>query len=58
MENIILEKQYNKSNRNKRYCIISNDSNFILLSLIIDETNILFLAGGNLNNNNHYINYK
>ena len=57
MENIREEKQNENNGHNKKYCIISNDSDFILLSLFIHEPNILLLTRGDLNNYHYDINY-
>ena len=57
MENIREEIQNENNGSNKRYCIISNDSDFILLSLFIHEPNILLLTRGDLSNYYYDINY-
>ena len=57
MEQIREEKMKEEKN-NMKYCIFSGDADFILLSLLIHEPNIIILKGGNSTKNNNRYNFE
>ena len=50
----IREEKSKENNKNIRHCIFSGDSDFILLSLLIHEADIVILKGGTSTNSNKY----